>query len=92
MLLIFVQLYTRTIPARTTTLPSPTKTPTYSSTRNRIDTRFTIAPLTLLLIASILDSAAAAASTEYIGAYLAIAIFIRINIVRKRVTNIAKDV
>ena len=92
MLLIFVQLYTRTIPARTTTLPSPTKTPTYSSTRSRRGTRSAISSLTLLLITSTPGSAITTTSIEYIGAYLAIAISIYINIVYKRVTNIAKDV
>ena len=73
-------------------LPSPTKTPTYSSTRSHRGTRSAISPLTLLLITSTLGSAITTANTEYVRAYLAIAVSIRINIVYKRVTNIAKDI
>ena len=60
--------------------------------RNCGGTCFAVAPLTLLPIAGTLGDAAAAASIEYIGAYLAIAISIHVNIVCKRVTNIAKDI
>jgi len=73
----------------------PIKTPTYSSTRGRRGTRSTAAPLTLLLIASTLGAAiatTASASMESIRVYLAIAISARIDIVYKRVTNMAKDV
>jgi cell division septum initiation protein DivIVA len=50
-------------------------------------------PLTLLPIASILGGGtAAAASTEYIRVYLAIAVSAYINIVYKRVTDIVKDI
>jgi hypothetical protein len=71
------------------------KTPTYSSTHGRRGTRSTTAPLTLLPIASILGTAittTASASAGSIRVYLAIAISIYINIVYKRVTNIAKDI
>ena len=75
-------------------LPPPIKTPTHSSMRNRGGTRSAVTPLTLLPITSILSSATAttAAGTEYVRIYLAITISIRVNIVRKRVTNIVKDV
>ena len=73
--------------------PPPIKTPTRSNTRNRGGTYFTVIPPTLLPITSTSGSiTAAAASIEYIGVYLAIAISIYINIVRKRVANIAKDI
>ena len=73
-------------------LPSPTKTPTRSNTYNYRGTRSAVAPPTLSPIAGTPGGAAAAAGTEYIGVYSAIAISIRINIVYKRVTNIAKDI
>jgi len=63
--------------------------------RGRKGTRFAATPLTLLLIASTLGAAittTAFASTESIRVYLVIAVSIRVNIVYKRVTNIAKDV
>ena len=71
------------------------KTPTHSSIYGRRSTCFTAAPLTLLPIASMLDAAVAAAAsggTGSIKVYLAIAISIRIDIVYKQVTNIAKDI
>ena len=53
---------------------------------------FTVIPLTLLPITATPGGAAAAIiSMEYIRVYLAIAIFIYIDIVYKRVTNIVKD-
>jgi len=73
----------------------PIKTPTYSSTRSYRDTCSAASPLTLLLIASTLGAAittTASTSTESIRVYLAITVSMRINIVYKRVTNIAKDV
>ena len=74
-------------------LPSPTKTPTCSSTCNRRGTRSAITPLILSPIASTPGNiTAAAAGTEYIGVYLVIAVSAYINIVHKRVTNIAKDI
>ncbi len=73
-------------------LPSPTKTPTRSSTRNRGGTRSAVAPPTLSPIAGTPGGAAAAAGTEYIGVYSAIAVSARVDIVRERVTDIAKDV
>ena len=54
---------------------------------------FIAAPPTLLPIAGTLGGgSAAAAGTEYIGVYLAIAIFTHVDIVYKRVTDIAKDI
>ena len=92
-LLISAQFCTCTIFTYTTTFPPLIKTPTCSSTRNRGSTRSTITPLTLLPIANTPGSnSAAAASTEYVGVYLAITISIHINIVYKRVTNIAKNI
>ena len=82
------------MPPPTKTSP-PIKTPTYSSTHSRRGTRSTAAPLTLLLIASTLGTAitaTASASTGSVGVYLVIAVSTRINIVRKRVTDIAKDI
>ena len=82
-------------------MPSPTKTslpiktPTYSSMRGRRGTRSTAAPLTLLPITSTPGASittAASTSTRSIRVYLVITISIRINIVYKRVTNIAKDI
>ena len=73
----------------------PIKTPTYSSTYGRRGTRSTAAPLTLSPIASTLGTtiaATASTSTRSIRVYLAIAVSTRINIVYKRVTNIARDV
>jgi len=61
----------------------------------RRGTRSTTAPLTLLAITSTLGAAITAttsASAGFIRVYLAIAISTRVNIVYKRVTNIAKDV
>ena len=61
----------------------------------RRGTRSTTAPLTLSLIASTLGTtvaAAASTSTRSVRVYLVIAVSTRINIVYKRVTNIAKDV
>jgi len=58
-------------------------------------TRSTATPLTPSLITSTLGAAITAttfASTESIRVYLAIAISIRVDIVYKRVTNIAKDI
>ena len=62
---------------------------------SRRGTRSTAAPLTLSLIASTLGAAIAAtasASTGSFRVYLVITISARINIVRERVTNIAKEV
>ena len=53
------------------------------------------APLTLLLITSMLGAAittAAFVSTESVRVYLVITVSVRINIVYKWVTDIAKDV
>ena len=55
----------------------------------------TAVPLTLLPIASTLDAAVTATASAGAGSirvYLAITISMRINIVYKRVTNIAKDI
>jgi len=64
--------------------------------RSRRDIRFAAAPSTLLLIPSTPGAAssitAAPTGTENVGVYLAIAISIRVNIVREQVTKIAKDV
>jgi hypothetical protein len=64
--------------------------------RSRKGTHSAVTPPTLLLIASTRgtasSTAAALASTENIRVYLAITIFIRVNIVYKRVTEIVKDV
>ena len=71
----------------------PIKTSTCSSMCNCGSTYSTVTPLTLLPIASTLGGATiAAAGMEYIGAYLAIAVFIYVDIIRKRVTDIVKDV
>ena len=60
---------------------------------NRGSIYFAIAPPTLLPIAGTLGgSGTAAAGIEYVGVYLAIAISIHVNIVCKRVTDIAKDI
>ena len=73
--------------------PPPIKTPTRSSTRNYRSTYSAVALLTLLPIASTPGgTAAAAAGIEYIGAYSAIAVSVYVDIVHKRVTNIAKDI
>jgi len=78
--------------------PPPTKTfpliktPTYSSTRGRRGTCSAATPLTLSPIAGMLGAAAASAGTGSIRVYLAIAVSACIDIVCKRVTNIAKDV
>ena len=55
---------------------------------------FTITPSTLSPITSTLGggNSGTAASTEYIRVYLSITIFTHINIVYKRVTNIAKNI
>ena len=82
------------MPPPTKTSP-PIKTPTYSSTHSHRGTRSTAAPLTLSPITSTPGAtitATASASTGSIRVYLAIAIYTRINIVCKRVTNIAKDI
>ena len=59
-------------------------------------TRSTVAPPTLLLIAgtrsTASSTAAAPASIENVGVYLAITVSARVNIVYKRVTKIVKDV
>ena len=52
----------------------------------------TITPPTLLPITGMPGGAAAATSIEYIRAYLAIAVSIYVDIVYKRVTDIAKDI
>ena len=71
----------------------PIKTPTCSSMCNCRSTYFTATPLTLLPIASTLSgSFTTTAGMEYIGVYLAITISICVNIVCKRVTDIAKDI
>ena len=83
------------MPLPPTKTSPPIKTPTYSNTRGRKGTRSTTAPLTLLPIASTPGTtitATAFASIESVRVYLAITISARINIVYKRVTNIAKDV
>jgi len=82
------------MPPPTKTSP-PIKTPTYSSIRGYRGTCFTAIPSTLLLIASTLGAAiatTASASTESIRVYLVIAVSVCVNIVYKRVTNIAKDI
>ena len=55
---------------------------------------FTVIPLTLLPITATPGGAAAAATTsiKYIRVYSAITISVYVNIVYKRVTNIAKDI
>jgi len=73
-------------------LPSPTKTPTRSSTRNRGGTRSAVTPPTLSLIASMPGGAAAATGIEYVGVYSAITVSVYVDIVYKRVTDIAKDI
>jgi len=63
--------------------------------RGRRGTRFAAAPPTLSPIAGMPGAAVAAAAsagTESVGVYLAIAVSAHIDIVCKRVTNIAKDV
>jgi hypothetical protein len=63
--------------------------------RSRKGTRFITAPPTLLLIPSTpsaTSSTITPASTENIRAYLAITISVRVNIVRKRVAKVVKDV
>ena len=74
--------------------PPPIKTPTRSSTRNRRGTYFAITPLTLSPITSTPGggSGGAVVVMEYVGVYLAIAVSVYINIVYKRVTDIAKDI
>ena len=74
-------------------LPPPIKTPTYSSTCNCRGICSTVTPPTLLPITATPGSAAAATTnTEYVGVYSAIAISVYIDIVYKRVTDIAKDI
>ena len=61
----------------------------------RRGTYFTATPPTLLPIASTLGvaiAAAASAGTRSVGVYLAITISMRINIVYKWVTDMAKDI
>ena len=71
----------------------PIKTFIYSSIYNHKGTCSTITPLTLSPITSTLGgTTAATASIKYIRVYSAIAISIYINIVYKRVTNIAKNI
>ena len=73
----------------------PIRTPTYSSIYSRRGTHSTAAPLTLSLITSTPSTTittTASAGTRSIRVYLAIAISTCINIVYKRVTNIAKDI
>ena len=73
----------------------PIKTPIYSSMRNCKGIYFAVTFLTLLPITSTPGGgggSSTAASIEYIRVYLAIAIFIYVNIVYKRVTDIAKDI
>ena len=61
--------------------------------RNRGGIYSTIAPLTLSPItATPGGAAAAAAGMEYVGVYLAIAVFICVDIVCERVTDIVKDI
>jgi hypothetical protein len=82
------------MPPPTKTSP-PIKTPTCSSMHGHRGTRSTAAPLTLSPIASTPGAAIAATastSTGSVRVYLAIAISIRINIVYKQVTDIAKDI
>jgi len=55
-------------------------------------THFAVAPLTFSPIAGTPGGAAAAAGTEYVGVYSAIAVSACIDIVCKRVTDITKDV
>ena len=74
-------------------LPPPIKTPTRSSICNCGGIYFAVASLTLSPITGMLGSATtAAAGIEYIRVYSAIAIFVYVNIVYKRVINIAKDI
>ena len=71
------------------------KTPTYSSIRGHRGTHSTAAFLTFLPIASILGTAITITtftSTEFVGGYLAITVFIYIDIIYKWVTNIVKDI
>ena len=73
----------------------PIETPTCSSIYGRRGTRFTAAPLTLSPIADTLGTAitaAASASARSVRVYLVITVFTHIDMVRKQVTNIAKDV
>jgi len=64
--------------------------------RSRRGTCSAAAPFTLLLIPGTPSAASgtttAPAGTENVGVYLAIAISVRVNIVCKQVTEIAKDV
>ena len=63
--------------------------------RSRKDIFSIATPFTLLLIPgtpSTTFSTITPTSTENIGVYLAITIFIRINIVYKRVAKVAKDI
>jgi len=80
-------------PPPTKTSP-PIKTPTYSSIRSRRGTHSTAAPIFLPIASTpgTTITATAFASIESVRVYLAITISARINIVYKRVTNIAKDV
>ena len=82
------------MPPPTKTSP-PIKTPTYSSTHSHRGTRSTTAPLTISPITSTPGAtitATTSASARSIRVYLAIAVSVRINIVYKQVTNMAKDV
>ena len=75
--------------------PPPIKTLICSSRRNCKDICFNITPPTLLPITGTLGgggSSSTAANMEYIRVYLVIAISVYINIVYKRVINIAKDI
>ena len=82
------------MPPSTKTSP-PIKTPTRSSIYSRRGTRSTTTPPTLLPITGTPGTAittTASAGAGSIRVYLAIAVFIYINIVYKQVTNIAKDI
>ena len=93
-LLISVQLYTRTIPLLETS--PPPKTLTCSDIRSRRGTYSAITPSTFLLISSTPSTAsnttAAPTSTENVRVYLAITISVRVNIVCEQVTKIVKDI
>ena len=94
-LLISIQLYTRTILVYATILPPFIKTPTRSSIYNRGGICSAITPPTLLPITGTPGGGSGSNTTigiEYIEVYSAIAISIRVNIVYKRVTDIVKDV
>ena len=77
------------IPSLTKTSP-PIKTPTHGGTRSYKGTCSAVALPTLLPIAG--KPGAATAGREYIKVYSAIAVSACVNIVRKKVINMAEDI